>query len=117
MTGQRSSPDEVADALRTALAQCRYITSFGRPGFLGDGLEAQVLRLAGERLIITVQSALDGLAAAFLAENDDLPFALVRGMRNRLAHGYGDIDADIVWATLAGRLPEFVAEVLVRLDR
>ncbi|UNX55865.1 hypothetical protein MF406_06445 [Georgenia sp. TF02-10] len=107
----------MADALRTALAQCRYITSFGRTGFLGDGLEAQVLRLAGERLIITVQSALDDLPAAFLGQNDDLPFALVRGMRDRLALGHGDVDAEIVWATIAGRLPELVAQVLDRLGR
>ena len=73
-------------------------------------------RLAAERLVITVQAALDDLPDAFVDENVDLPFALVRGMRNRLAHGYDDIDARIVWQTLAGRLPEFVREVVRRLE-
>jgi uncharacterized protein with HEPN domain len=30
----------------------------------------------------------------------------MRGMRNRMAHGYFDIDLDIVWDTVTTSLPE-----------
>lgn len=30
----------------------------------------------------------------------------MKGMRNRLAHGYFDIDLDVVWDTLHEALPE-----------
>ncbi|WP_342667861.1 HepT-like ribonuclease domain-containing protein [Luteipulveratus mongoliensis] len=104
------------EALRRALAQCQHITGVGQSRFMSEDLDGQVLRLAGERLIITVQAALDDLSMPFLDANADLPFHLVRGMRNRLAHGYDDIDPAIVWATLAGRLPDFIVEVTRRLE-
>ncbi len=37
----------------------------------------------------------------------------VVGMRNRLIHGYFDVDADIVWQTATTELPE----LLPRLKR
>lgn len=33
------------------------------------------------------------------------------GMRNRIAHGYNDIDMDVVWDTANGALLEFIAAV------
>ena len=32
----------------------------------------------------------------------------MRGMRNRVAHGYFDIDLNIVWDTVQGALPKLV---------
>lgn len=116
MTRDRSTPPELAVSLRRALAQCRHLTAQGRDAFLDPGLDAQIRRLAGERLVITVQAVLDDLPEGFTEEHADLPFATVRGMRNRLAHGYDDIDATIVWRTLDVRLPHFLDEVISRLE-
>jgi uncharacterized protein with HEPN domain len=33
------------------------------------------------------------------------------GMRNRIAHGYNDIDMDVVWDTANGALLDFIAAV------
>jgi len=41
----------------------------------------------------------------FVAENNTLPWAQMRGMRNRIAHGYFDIDLDIVWQTVTSAIP------------
>lgn len=113
--GSRSSVEEVRTALLRILAQTQHLTARGRTSFLAEGLDGDLLRLAGERLIITVQSALDDLPEGFVATNADLPFHLVRGMRNRLAHGYDDVDALMVWTTLEGRLPAFIETVIQRL--
>jgi len=32
----------------------------------------------------------------------------MRGMRNRVAHGYFDIDLDVVWDTVQTALPELL---------
>ena len=32
----------------------------------------------------------------------------MRGMRNRIAHGYFDINLDVVWETLQTALPELL---------
>lgn len=47
----------------------------------------------------------------------ELPLAEVRGMRNRLAHGYGDIDSAILWETMHAALPSFIAELSAALSR
>jgi uncharacterized protein with HEPN domain len=35
----------------------------------------------------------------------------MRGMRNRIAHGYYDINLDVVWETVSAALPELVEEL------
>lgn len=54
-----------------------------------------------------------GEAAAYLAQSfpefiqahPDIPWAAMRGMRNRMAHGYFEVDLDIVWDTIQNDLP------------
>lgn len=41
----------------------------------------------------------------FVAENNALPWPQMRGMRNRIAHGYFDIDLNIVWQTVTTAIP------------
>mgnify|MGYP001069226772 CR=1 FL=1 len=42
----------------------------------------------------------------FIEMNSNLPWRSMRGMRNRIAHGYFDVDLDIVWDTVETALPE-----------
>ena len=37
--------------------------------------------------------------------NPDIPWAAMVGMRNRLIHGYFDIDTEIVWKTVSLEIP------------
>lgn len=41
-----------------------------------------------------------------------LPWTQMRGMRNRLAHGYFEINVEVVWATLTQALPELRVQLL-----
>lgn len=41
----------------------------------------------------------------FLAQYPDVPWRSMKGMRNRIAHGYFDINLDVVWDTLTLALP------------
>jgi len=54
-----------------------------------------------------------GEAASKISENtraasSQLPWSAIVGMRNRLIHGYFDIDTDIVWKTVTDNLPPLV---------
>lgn len=53
-------------------------------------------------------------APEFAAEHPELPLSAAYEMRNRISHGYFEIDLEIVWATLAQDLPG-LAEVARRL--
>ncbi len=117
MTRNRET-GELVEALAQVLALCEHLTAPGQGAYLAEDLDAGLRRLAGERLVITLQAVLDDLPASFVEDNPDLPFDLVPGMRHRLAHGYDDIDDiddRIVWNTLSGSLPVFIREVARRL--
>lgn len=41
----------------------------------------------------------------------DVPFQQMRGMRNIIAHVYGEVDLTIVWRTVREHLPGLIAHV------
>jgi uncharacterized protein with HEPN domain len=43
--------------------------------------------------------------AAFAAAHADIPWQVMYTMRNRLEHGYGGVDLEIVWTTVQRDLP------------
>jgi transposase len=44
----------------------------------------------------------------FVARHSEVPWRSMRGMRNRIAHGYFDINLDVVWDTAQKALPELL---------
>ena len=42
----------------------------------------------------------------FATAHTEVPWQQMRGMRNRMAHGYFDINLDVVWDTVQASLPE-----------
>ena len=47
----------------------------------------------------------------FSAEQATIPWRSMRGMRNRIAHGYFDIDLEVVWQTVKTALPELLSKL------
>ena len=41
----------------------------------------------------------------FAQEHAHIPWRAMKGMRNRIAHGYFDINLDVVWETVQTALP------------
>ncbi|MBI1980881.1 MAG: DUF86 domain-containing protein [Methylocystis sp.] len=44
----------------------------------------------------------------FLEQHPEIPWSIIRAMRNRVAHGYYELDFRIVWDTVLTDLPELV---------
>src|SRR5437763_17154928 len=74
------------------------------------------LQLITERLLEIVGEAASRLSQAAM---DRIPFDWrgVRGMRNILAHHYGNVQPRLVWAVLKKDLPALLGLVEGRLDR
>lgn len=49
--------------------------------------------------------------AEFSGAHPQIPWRNMRGMRNRIAHGYFDIDLDVVWDTVTIALPELILQL------
>ena len=52
----------------------------------------------------------------FLGGHPDVPWRSMKGMRNRIAHGYFDINLDIVWDTVRTALPPLVERLTAIRD-
>jgi uncharacterized protein with HEPN domain len=47
----------------------------------------------------------------FTDQHREVPWRSMRGMRNRIAHGYFDINLEVVWETVRTALPELLAKL------
>ena len=44
----------------------------------------------------------------FAKAHPDIPWRSIRGMRNRIAHGYFEVDLGVVWQTVETELPTLI---------
>ena len=47
----------------------------------------------------------------FIDDFPDVPWQKIRGMRNRIAHGYMSINLDTVWDTVHGAIPDLLEKL------
>ena len=82
-----------------------YVEGLSLADFLADRKTQQAAIL---NLIIIGETAtrIERDFPAFALANSHIPWKSMRGMRNRIAHGYFDIDLATVWDTLQLALPE-----------
>jgi uncharacterized protein with HEPN domain len=67
--------------------------------------EDEVLQSAVLRWFDMLGEASRGLSEQFRHEHQAVPWREVFGLRNRVTHGYFDIDLDVVWNTIMNDLP------------
>lgn len=93
-----------------------YVDGLEYDGFLADRRTQQAVILN----IVVIGEAATRLAAEhpeFTQRFSDVPWKSMRGMRNRMAHGYFDIDLAIVWQTVHTSLPELASRLIEIQDR
>ena len=69
------------------------------------------LNLSLVRLLEIIGEAARGLSQEFRQEHPDLPWKSMVGIRDRLIHGYFDINLDVVWKTVIEDLPHVIAQL------
>ena len=65
----------------------------------------QMLLFAVTRAVEIIGEAAARLTEATRAQAPHLPWTAIVSMRNRLIHGYFDVDPDIVWRTVSDEIP------------
>jgi len=69
-----------------------------------------ILGLALVRLLEIVGEAAGGVSEKLRAKYPDIPWRDM-SMRNRLIHGYFDVNLDAVWQTVTAELPPLVGQL------
>lgn len=96
------------DHMRVAAEQaCSYIESLDKDDFLIDKRTQQAVIL---NIVIIGEAAtkLINDYPDFISLHPTVPWRNMRGMRNRIAHGYFDINLDVVWDTVQTALPQLL---------
>jgi len=71
----------------------------------------RMLELSLVRLIEIVGEAAARVSAEGQKKYSSIPWPLIVGMRNRLIHGYDQVDLDVVWDTIVYDLPPLITEL------
>ena len=99
------SAHELLEHMREAIGQSlTYVEGLDKDDFLSDKRTQQAVIL---NLIILGEAAtkLMDRYPEIAAAHPEIEWRSMRGMRNRIAHGYYDIDLDVVWETVCSALP------------
>ncbi len=58
-----------------------------------------------------VGEAAGRVSTPFVVDHPELPWRKMVGMRNRVIHGYDDIDLEVVWEAIHASIPALIAVV------
>jgi uncharacterized protein with HEPN domain len=105
--------DNMMEATRLA---CSYVEGMQRSDFMADKRTQQAV-IMNLLVIGEVATKLLKDHQAFTDRHANVPWTGMKGMRNRIAHGYFDINIEVVWETVHTALPELLAQLpAVRRD-
>ncbi|WP_294254862.1 DUF86 domain-containing protein [uncultured Comamonas sp.] len=104
-------PDYIDHMQQAAADACGFVVDMTRDEFEADKKTQQAVIMS---LIILSEAATKVMDcySDFAAANSDVPWRAMRGMRNRIAHGYFDINIDVVWDTVKIALPELQKKLI-----
>ena len=94
----------VGDMLDRGRSIARLIAGLDYEGFVED----EPVRVAVAHYIQDMGEAASHLGGPFRGEHPDVPWSDIVAMRNRIAHGYREIDFDRVWDVASVEVPAFV---------
>jgi len=105
-------PDYLDHIQQAAADACCFVQGLAKEDFLEDKRTQQAVIMS---LIVIGEAAtkvMDGYAE-FTRVHADVPWRSMRNMRNRMAHGYFEINLDVVWDTTQEWLPVLLKQLAV----
>lgn len=107
---QNRLPDYLDHIQQAAVDARSFVEGLTKDDFLEDKRTQQAVIMS---LIIIGEAATKVMDdyAEFAQAHAEVPWRNMRGMRNRIAHGYFDIDIDVVWETVREWLPELLKQL------
>jgi len=74
------------------------------------------LSLSLVKCIEIIGEAASKVSAGYREQHPEVPWAIIISTRNRLIHGYFDIDPGLVWSTVTKNLPDLVQSLQPLVD-
>lgn len=87
-----------------------FVEGMDKADFLTDKRTQQAVIMSFIIIGEAATKVMDGYAV-FTQTHVDVPWRSMRNMRNRMAHGYFDINLDVVWETVQEWLPALLQQL------
>ena len=87
------------------LEAAKEITAFLKGVRYDDFVRSKMIRSAVERQLMIVGEAANHVSEEFQEKHPEIPWRQIIGQRNVLAHEYGDIKVERVWAAATINVP------------
>jgi uncharacterized protein with HEPN domain len=94
--------------LRDMLDHAREAIEFAQGRTRSDLDSDRKLSLSLVRLLEVIGEAAGRVPKEYQLAHPEIPWSQIAGLRNRLIHGYGSVDLDIVWRIVTNDLPPLV---------
>lgn len=91
---------------------CGFVEGLSKAEFLADKRTQQAVVMS---LIIIGEASTKIMDhyPTFIEKHANVPWRNMRGMRNRIAHGYFEINFEVVWETVYSALPELLQQLSI----
>jgi uncharacterized protein with HEPN domain len=100
--------DYLSDMRRAGKAAIGFVAGMQKEEFLSDIRTQHAIGMCliviGEATVRLMDSYPD-----FIVEHPAFPWHAIRGLRNRVAHGYFGLDLEIIWETTQTTIPELLS--------
>jgi len=102
----RRDDERMADIMEAA-EKIAVRAAKGRAAFDADE-DTQIVLV---HLIQVIGEAAAGLSDGFIAQHPEVPWRQIIATRNRVVHGYFEVDLDILWDVAIIDVPELASQV------
>ena len=103
----RRDDERLADIIEAA-EKIAVRAAKGRAAFDADE-DTQIVLV---HLIQVIGEAAAGLSDGFIAQHPEVPWRQIIATRNRVVHGYFEVDLDILWDVAIVDVPQLTAQIL-----
>ena len=103
----RNDLDRLTDIAESGRAIQRFIANYDEVSFA----ENDLVRSAVFAKLIIIGEAARNLSAAFRDAHTEIPWGGIVGTRNRIAHGYDQVDWEIVWHIARSNVPQLLRDI------
>jgi len=97
---------------QTAISFCEGIDSYE------DFLKDNKTNMASAFVLIQIgEISVEGLSDEFRQQIASIPWTQIKGLRNRIVHGYDEVDLHMVFETIKQDMPALAEEITVILQK
>ncbi len=103
-------PDYLDHIQQAAIDARSFVEGLTKEDFFADKRSQQAVIMSFIIIGEAATKVMDGYAK-FTQSHPEVPWRSMRNMRNRMAHGYFDINLDVVWETVQEWLPALLRQL------